>query len=103
MILWAFQLFTILSVIDGVPQNFGQYPYSQDQGMQSQNLTALFEYFCFKMRPFLKVKLQSFLCISPNFLCNAKIFVEKKNQNYYTSLKYVRFWNKKKLNWAKNM
>ena len=55
MILWAFKLFTILSVIDGVPQNFGQY--RQDQGMQTQNLTALFEHFCFKMQPFLKVKL----------------------------------------------
>ena len=55
MILWAFKLFTILSVIDGVPQNFGQY--RQDQGMQTQSLTALFEHFCFKMQPFLKVKL----------------------------------------------
>ena len=34
MILWAFKLFTFLSVIDGVPQNFGQYPYRQDQGMK---------------------------------------------------------------------
>ena len=50
MILRAFKLFTILSVIDGVPQNFGQY--REDQGMQTQSLTALFEHFCFKMRPF---------------------------------------------------
>ena len=55
MILWAFKLFTILSVIDGVPQNFGQY--REDQGIQTQNFTALFEHFCFKMRPYLKVKL----------------------------------------------
>ena len=70
MILWAFQLFTILSVIDGVPQNFGQY--RQDQGMQTQSLTALFEHFCFKMRPFLKVKLQSFLWFLQIFCVMAK-------------------------------
>ena len=75
------KLFTFLSVIDGVPQNFGQY--RQDQGMQTQSLTALFEHFCFKMRPFLKVKLQSFLWFLQIFLLWQNFCRKKKSKLLY--------------------